>query len=80
MGETPTGVKASSVKWKKDLKNVKIPGTPARGKIHGEAFVSKSVILENGILTIRDGDEFFPDHAVLVFLFLKKWEPLFALV
>jgi len=53
---------------------VKIPAAPARGTIHGEAFVSKSVKLENGILTIRDGDEFFPDHAVLVFLFLKKDE------
>lgn len=74
VAETSTGVKTSSVKWKKDLKNVKIPAAPAKGTIHGEAFVSKSVKLENGILTIRDGDEFFPDHAVLVFLFLKKDE------
>ncbi|MEJ2025430.1 MAG: hypothetical protein P8Y00_10545 [Deltaproteobacteria bacterium] len=32
--------------------------------------------LENGILTLRDGRDFFPDHAFVIFLFLKKGENL----
>ena len=60
--------------WKRDLKNVKIPGTLPRGMIHGENFVSKSSEFSNSILTIRDGEDFFPDHAVMIFLFLKKDE------
>jgi len=42
--------------------------------IHGENFVSKSAEFSNSILTIRDGEDFFPDHAVMIFLFLKKDE------
>ena len=71
---TPTLAKEPSIAWKRDLKNVKIPKTTARGMINGEKFVSKSAELANGILTIRDGEDFFPDHAVMVFLFLKKDE------
>jgi tetratricopeptide (TPR) repeat protein len=66
--------KTSPVLWKKDLKNVKIPSTVPGGMIQGENFVSKSAEFSNGILTIRDGEDFFPDHAVMIFLFLKKDE------
>jgi hypothetical protein len=71
---TPVRAKTSSVAWKRDLKNVKIPGTLPRGMIQGENFVSKSSEFSNSILTIRDGEDFFPDHAVMIFLFLKKDE------
>ena len=74
VAETPARAKASPVVWKKDLKNVKIPDTVPGGMINGENFVSKSAEFSNGILTIRDGKDFFPDHAVMIFLFLKEEE------
>ena len=60
--------------WKEDLTNVKIPESGLKGMIHGEEFTADKVKLENGILTIRDGKDFFPEHAVMIFLFLKKGE------
>jgi tetratricopeptide (TPR) repeat protein len=60
--------------WKKDLSNAKIPESGAAGMINGDRFVSTSAKMEHGILTIRDGKDFFPDHAVMIFLFLKKGE------
>jgi len=74
VAETPVKVKTTAISWKEDLKNVKIPGTVPGGMINGEKFVSKSAEISNGILTIRDGEDFFPDHAVMIFLFLKKDE------
>ena len=64
----------SAVLWKNDLSNAKIPATAAKGRIHGEEFVSNSSDLVNGILTIRDGADLFPNHAVMVFLFLREGE------
>jgi regulator of sirC expression with transglutaminase-like and TPR domain len=72
--KTTPGPPPASVLWKNDLKNAKIPATIAKGTIHGEEFVSNSAELANGILTIRDGADFFPNHAVMVFLFLKEGE------
>jgi len=62
--------------WNLDLTNVKIPETTASGKIHGVRFTVEKANIENGILTIRQGKDFFPDYAVLIFLFLKKGEKL----
>lgn len=72
--ETRARAKTSPVVWKTDLKNVKIPATVPGGMIQGENFASKFAEFSNGILTIRDGEDFFPDHAVMIFLFLKKDE------
>jgi Tfp pilus assembly protein PilF len=72
--EAASVLERPSVLWKSDLKNVEIPSTVVSGTIHGEEFVSKSAELANGILTIRDGADFFPNHAVMVFLFLKEGE------
>ncbi len=58
--------------WKEELSNVSIPEIAAEGRIHGDKFVVESAKLKNGILTIRDGKDFFPDHVLIVFLFLKK--------
>ena len=73
-GKKGPGDKAGGVVWKQDLVNIKIPETIARGMIHGEPFAYESAKLENGVLTIRDGKDFFPDHAVKIFLFLKEGE------
>ena len=46
----------------------------ASGKIHGEIFKVEEAGMANGILTLRQGSDFFPDYAVLIFLFLKEGE------
>ena len=46
----------------------------ASGKIHGEVFKVEEAGMSNGILTLRQGSKFFPDYAVLIFLFLKEGE------
>jgi len=70
----PAGSVKKSIGWKNDLTGVKIPDGIARGMINGEEFLSVSAAIPRGILTIRDGKDFFPDHAVKIFLFLKKDE------
>ena len=62
--------------WNMDLKSVKIPLTSASGKIHGKDFVVEDTKVENGVLTLRQGKDFFPDRAVTIFLFLKKGDKL----
>jgi len=64
----------SRVIWRDDLSNVNIPENTVEGMIHGDLFKMESAKLENGILTLRDGESFFPDHAVIIFLFLKDGE------
>ncbi len=68
------GKTAQSVTWRADLSGADIPNTMAEGMIHGDRFVVEAAKLENGILTIRDGTDFFPDHAAIIFLFLKDGE------
>ena len=65
-----------SLTWQKNLDLMKIPHVMAQGKIYGDKFVSRSATIHSGILTIRDGQDFFPDHAVEIFLFVKKGEEL----
>jgi len=65
---------SAAVTWREDIADVKMPETVAGGMIHGDSFTVESASLENGVLTIRDGKDFFPDHALMIFLFLKKDE------
>ncbi len=62
--------------WRRDLSGVEIPSRPAAGRIHGDPVTIEKAVLENGILTLRDGKDFFPDHALVIFFFLKKGEAL----
>ncbi len=66
--------KAPSVVWRERLSDAKIPKATAEGMINGDKFTVESAKLENGILTIRDGKNFFPNHAFMIFLFLKENE------
>jgi tetratricopeptide (TPR) repeat protein len=56
------------------LKNEKLSAGSASGKIHGKIFKVEEAGMANGILTLRQGSDFFPDYAVLIFLFLKEGE------
>ena len=51
-------------------------GTTLAGKIHGQDFVCEKAKLENGILTLRQGKDFFADREVMIFLFPKPGESL----
>ena len=57
------------------LAGVSIPETPVRGKIHGLDFTIDRAVLENGVLTLRQGRDLFPDLALDVMMFIKQGEP-----
>ena len=48
--------------------------TPAAGQIAGLPFTVEKATLKDGILTLRQGSEFFADREVAIFLFLKDGE------
>ena len=54
---------------------VQIPETPVSGKVHGFDFAIEKAVLENGVLTLRQGKDLFPDLALDVMMFLKQGEP-----
>jgi hypothetical protein len=60
--------------WTMDLGKMKVPEQKAAGRVHGEAFHPDRAVLHNGILTLRQGKDFFPDRDVSVFLHLKDGE------
>lgn len=74
LNELEDGASGTGPGWKTDLKGVPIPAGPAGGMIHGDPVTIGKAVFENGILTLRDGEDFFPDHAFTIFLFLKKGE------
>jgi hypothetical protein len=62
--------------WTDDLDKMKFPDAPASGKIMGQDFTVEKVELKNTHLELRKGKDFFPDSALLIFLFLKPKESL----
>jgi hypothetical protein len=48
--------------------------TPAAGQIAGLPFTVEKATLKDGILTLRQGSDFFADREVAIFLFLKNGE------
>jgi hypothetical protein len=62
---------AAKVEWTTDLDKMKIPNRPASGKLLGQDFKVEGVKLQGGVLTLRQGKDFFPDMAVLIFLQLR---------
>jgi hypothetical protein len=54
--------------WKTDLKQVKIPESPASGMLHGVPFKPDRVELDHGVLTLRQGKDFFADGEIRLFL------------
>ena len=62
--------------WTSDVTKMKIPETKASGTIHGVDFTVEKAELENGVLSLRQGKDFFPDLALDIFLFLKDNEKI----
>ena len=65
---------ASKPVWTMSLARMGIPEGAASGKIHGKEFLADAAQLQNGVLTLRQGEDFFPDLALTIFLFLKEGE------
>jgi tetratricopeptide (TPR) repeat protein len=64
----------SSPGQRMDLKDLHIPESIASGKIHGEDFTVENAKINAGILTLRQGEDFFADREVKIFLFLREGE------
>ncbi|MFC1699834.1 hypothetical protein ACFL1I_07785 [Candidatus Omnitrophota bacterium] len=70
-------VVTSALEWREDLTGVAIPTTNAQGIIHGRAFTCEQATLDQGsILHLRQGQDFFADLELMIFLFLKKDETI----
>ena len=58
--------------WVDDLDGIAIPDRPATGMLHGQDFVLEQAKIFNGVLELRQGEDFFPDRGVVLFLFLDE--------
>ena len=67
---------ASDSNWTLRLADVKIPETPAAGRIHGENFLVQRVTLQGGTLSFRQGTSWPPELGLTVNLFAKRGEDL----
>jgi len=66
------GTSTSKLEWTTDLAKMKVPSRPASGKLLGQDFKVEGVSLApTGALTLRQGKDFFPDLAVIIFLPLR---------
>lgn len=65
-----------AVEWKSDLTNVSIPDINAQGVIHNQKFQCEKVVLEGEILKLRQGEGFFADLELIIFLFPKGNETI----
>lgn len=72
----PADKNAAQPAWTLDLSRMSVPDAPAAGKVHGQDFRPDRIQFENGILTFRQGQEFFADLEFNVFLFLTKGESI----
>ncbi len=67
----PTATGAEPV-WKKDASKASIPEEPARGMANGEEFKVEDAKIRDGILSLRQGEDFFADVEFTIFLFLDE--------
>jgi hypothetical protein len=83
-GRTPAPKKSRSViapqandaNWTLDLSNIRIPQTPAAGRIHGEDFLVQRATLQGGTLNFRQGQNWPPELGLTVNLFANRSEDL----
>ncbi len=60
--------------WKADVSDVAIPDVPAQGQVHGVDFEVEEATISGGVLTLRQGEDFFADQELMIFLFLEEDE------
>ena len=71
---TAAAADANAPDWALDLNNRHIPEAPASGRIHGQPFTLTEAILQNGVLTLREGDELHRVRALQVMMLYKQNE------
>lgn len=69
--EAPHGVAGTSPPAAPVAFDGPIPDRPASGTLRGRDFTPEAATLEEGILKLRSGEDFFPDLEVKLFLFLE---------
>lgn len=75
-GKPPVIIKDAPL-WTLDLVKMKFPDKTAAGKIHGMDFSVEAVKLDAaGVLTLRQGKDFFPDASIQIFLGLKRGDAI----
>lgn len=62
--------KSDAPTWMADISRAEIPKKPASGKLHGETFTLERAELQGGVLSLRQGQEFFADLEFKLFLFV----------
>lgn len=74
-----TLVKSASVKlgkgqpaWKADVSYTSIPSAAARGIAHGIPFSVEKAYVQNSVLHLSQGKDFFADQEFMIFLFLRQ--------
>jgi tetratricopeptide (TPR) repeat protein len=77
-GETQSAIamKKPSAGWTMELNQARIPDGMAAGRICGNDFTVEKAKVENGILSLRQGQDFFPDREFMIFLFPEQGEAL----
>lgn len=58
--------------WTLDLAAVKIPDSPANGRVHGYTFTLQRATIQGGTLSLRQGSKWPPDVGVTVVLFADQ--------
>ena len=71
-GGTSGGSATPAPGWRASLAGATIPDVPVFGQIHGEPFTVEIAEIQNGILHLKQGKEFFANKEFTVFLFLKE--------
>lgn len=67
---------ASDTNWTLKLAGIKIPETPAAGRVNGRSFALDRATIKGGALDLRQGPKWPPDVGVSVQLFAKQSEDL----
>lgn len=62
--------KEDGAAWLADISKAAIPRKPAIGRLHGEPFRIEGAVLQGGVLSLRQGSDFFADLEFKLFLFV----------
>lgn len=67
---------APDTNWTLQLASVKIPETPATGRIHGRRFDLQRATLQGGTLSLRQGATWPPEAGLTILLYARQGEDL----
>ena len=74
--EAKDAAKDAAPAWLADISKATVPQKPASGRLHGEPFTLERAELQGGVLSLRQGHEFFADLEFKLFLFVDSYTRL----